>query len=208
MKIKFNSPLILAFIYYCFTITPVLAVQITTTYTYDDLNRLGIVIQSDGKSIIYGYDEAGNIVSKISIENGHLDDDGDGLNNATEVANGTDPNNSDTDSDSMPDGWEVTYGLNPLSNNANEDADYDGVSNYDEYLAGTHPNQIQSDLVLANKTINSGMIKEYRATNSITSGPAYIVDSGAVVTFKAGNTITLKPGFSANGGSDLSVTIE
>ncbi|MCP4991630.1 MAG: hypothetical protein GY928_37895 [Colwellia sp.] len=169
---------------------------------------MGIVIQSDGKSIIYDYDEAGNIVSKISFENGHLDDDGDGLNNATEVANGTDPNNGDTDSDSMPDGWEVTYGLDPLSNDANGDADYDDVSNYDEYLAGTHPNQIQSDLVLANKTINLGMVKEYRATNSITSGPAYIVQSGAVVTFKAENTINLKPGFSANGGSDLSATIE
>lgn len=128
MKIKFNLPLVIAFISYCLMITPTFAVKTTTTYTYDDLNRLGIVIQSDGKSIIYDYDEAGNIVSKVSIENGHLDDDGDGLNNATEVANGTDPNNGDTDADSMPDGWEVTYGLDPLSNDANGDADYDDVT--------------------------------------------------------------------------------
>ncbi|GJQ57660.1 MAG: hypothetical protein D8M57_00275 [Candidatus Scalindua sp. AMX11] len=34
--------------------------------------------------------------------------------------------------------------------------------------------------------------KRVLATNSITSGHAYIVESGAVVTFKAGNIISLQ----------------
>ncbi|MGA1819828.1 MAG: hypothetical protein ACMUHU_02345, partial [Thermoplasmatota archaeon] len=41
------------------------------------------------------------------------DPDNDGLNNLQEFLAGSDPNNWDTDGDSMPDGWEVTNGLNP-----------------------------------------------------------------------------------------------
>ena len=47
----------------------------------------------------------------------------------------------DTDGDSMPDAWEVQYGLNPFQPDAQEDQDGDGVSNLDEYLAGTDPTQ-------------------------------------------------------------------
>ncbi|MFC1867689.1 hypothetical protein ACFL0H_06100 [Thermodesulfobacteriota bacterium] len=36
----------------------------------------------------------------------------------------------------MPDGWEVTYGLNPVSN----DAGGDRFSNLKEYQKGTKPN--------------------------------------------------------------------
>ena len=36
----------------------------------------------------------------------------------------SDPTHNDTDDDGMPDGWEVTYELNPISSlDANEDAD-------------------------------------------------------------------------------------
>ena len=39
----------------------------------------------------------------------------------------TDPTHNDTDGDGMPDGWEVSYNLNPISDlDANEDADNDG----------------------------------------------------------------------------------
>ncbi len=157
---------------------------------------------------VYDYDEVGNMVSKTTNENGSLDNDGDGLSNADEITYGTDPNNNDTDTDGMPDGWEVANGLVPDENDANSDADYDGISNYDEYIAGSDPNSIQTDLVLSNQTIFLGDVKDYRATNSIISGPAYIVDNGADVSFKAGSIITLKPGFSANGGSDFSAMIE
>ncbi len=159
----------------------------------------------------YDYDDAGNMVAKVVID-GNLDEDGDGLSNADEHVNGTDINNSDTDGDGMPDGWEVLYGLDPLLIDANGDADSDGISNYDEYLAGTDPgidpDAILTDLVLSYQTIYSGEVKDYSATNSITAGPAYIVESSADVSCHAGNVIILKPGFKASDGSIFHAAIE
>ena len=47
---------------------------------------------------------------------------------------------TDTDGDGAPDTWEVRYGFD-LNNPADAagDADGDGLSNYGEYVAGTHP---------------------------------------------------------------------
>jgi hypothetical protein len=53
---------------------------------------------------------------------------------------GTDPHNPDSDGDEIPDGWEVTYGLDPLhDNDASVDLDGDGFSNLEEYERGTDP---------------------------------------------------------------------
>jgi len=46
----------------------------------------------------------------------------------------------DTDSDGLPDSWETTYFGNITSQNGTGDPDGDGLTNYQEYLAGTHPN--------------------------------------------------------------------
>ena len=51
----------------------------------------------------------------LDPSDGGADRDGDGLTNAEEQNAGTDMNNPDTDNDGMPDGWEVSYGLNPTS---------------------------------------------------------------------------------------------
>jgi type VI secretion system secreted protein Hcp len=56
----------------------------------------------------------------------------------------SDPNVTDADGDGMPDAFEVTYGLNPQQNDAAADKDADGMSNYDEYLAGTSPDDRNS----------------------------------------------------------------
>ncbi len=182
MKRKCNILIIIAFAFCC--IIPIAAFDLWA------------------ENFTYTYDEVGNMILKDGD-----DDDDDGLSNTDEIINGTDPADPDSDNDGMPDGWEVSYGLDPLINNANNDPDNDGVSNYDEYIAGTDPNT-PYDLVLVNETISAGELRGYQALNSITAGPAYIIESEANVTFKASNIITLKPGFSSNGGSDFSATIE
>jgi hypothetical protein len=71
------------------------------------------------------------------------DPDSDGLNNLEEYNNYTNPNNPDTDGDTLPDGWEVTYGLDPTDdtgdNGANGDFDGDGWTNSEEYANGYDP---------------------------------------------------------------------
>jgi len=58
------------------------------------------------------------------------DNDGDGIGDNADL---------DDDNDGMSDSWEITYGLDPLTNDADQDADGDGVSNLDEYTANTDP---------------------------------------------------------------------
>ena len=61
------------------------------------------------------------------------DTDGDGTPNSVD---------EDDDNDGMPDDYETDNGFDPLdASDAQTDADSDGVSNVDEYLAGTNPNQ-------------------------------------------------------------------
>jgi hypothetical protein len=45
----------------------------------------------------------------------------------------------DSDHDDMSDEWEVTFGLDARTDDANGDLDDDGFSNIEEYLAGTNP---------------------------------------------------------------------
>ncbi|MCW1914956.1 hypothetical protein OJ996_15310 [Luteolibacter sp. GHJ8] len=59
-----------------------------------------------------------------------VDSDGDG------IGNHADP---DDDNDSMPDVWELQYGLNPLLADGDRDADFDGFTNFQEYEADTNP---------------------------------------------------------------------
>ena len=76
------------------------------------------------------------------------DTDNDELLDYMELVLGTDINNTDTDSDGLPDGYEVmTLGTDPLkadsddngTNDGQEDADDDGLTNLQEYQLGTDP---------------------------------------------------------------------
>jgi len=73
------------------------------------------------------------VLQTLFSNNGHI------INSPSEVGGwatmqtGTNP--IDTDSDGMPDGWELSHGLNPLSSaDAATDRDGDGYTNIEEYL--------------------------------------------------------------------------
>ncbi len=75
-----------------------------------------------------------------TVDDSAEDADGDGLTNAEEYAEGTDPNKGDTDGDGMPDKWELDNDLNPLSAvDGTQDMDDDGHTNSQEFAAGTDP---------------------------------------------------------------------
>lgn len=58
----------------------------------------------------------------------------------------TDPNDPDTDDDEMPDGWEMSYGLNPLNpSDGFEDPDGDSLLNVSEFFAHTSPKNPDTD---------------------------------------------------------------
>ena len=48
----------------------------------------------------------------------------------------------DDDNDGMPSWWEVSYGLNPVVNDAGWDADQDGNTNFTDYQTGSDPDNI------------------------------------------------------------------
>ena len=106
---------------------------------------------SEGIHIIYYYatDYAGNVetTNQISIYliTQDSDLDGDGLIYSEELKNNTDPFDSDTDNDNMPDGWEVFNGLDPLIDDSGGDLDSDTLFNLDEYTNGTDPNNSDTD---------------------------------------------------------------
>ncbi len=112
----------------------------------------------DAWEIAYGLNPA--------VANANADPDGDGLTNLQEFNGGWNPTLAenpavstsqstlfladmgayalgfvaDTDSDGMPDWWEVRYGLNRLVNDAAGNPDGDDLNNLQEYLAGRIPN--------------------------------------------------------------------
>ncbi len=95
-------------------------------------------------TIKYTDDECEETLTSFNIGGGTItqntDTDGDGLKDYRELAvYTTNRESSDTDGDNMPDGWEVTYGLDPTANDASSDKDNDGYSNLQEYQSGTDP---------------------------------------------------------------------
>ena len=78
----------------------------------------------------------------------YWDLDNDGITNAEEYQNESDPTSAtaqfappaDTDGDGLPDCWETYYGLNPNNPaDVNGDLDYDGYTNLEEYKHGWKP---------------------------------------------------------------------
>jgi len=73
------------------------------------------------------------------------DSDEDGVIDSIESEKGTNSSNKDTDGDGLPDWFEITFELDPLSNDAGGDKDGDGLTNADEYRFSTNPSVKDSD---------------------------------------------------------------
>ncbi len=75
------------------------------------------------------------------------DADGDGLSNALELDIQTNPLNSDTSGDGIPDGWAYAHGLDPRANNAEAPFQDSSASNLEAYQQGVQadPNATLND---------------------------------------------------------------
>ena len=97
----------------------------------------------------------------------------------------------------MPEGWEVSNGLNPLLDDANRDADSDSFSNLEEYQAGTNP-QNASDAPLTGVVTGT--------TTSITGNSATLngtVDPGGSY---ASTTVVFEWGTDTSYGNQTTAT--
>ncbi len=80
-----------------------------------------------------------------------------GVSPFSNVASGVSRSLSDSDSDGMPNDWELAHGLLPDDpSDASTDADIDGMNNLQEFLAGTDPQDPASRLFLRIESPNAG----------------------------------------------------
>jgi chitodextrinase len=93
----------------------------TESTSYSDV---GLIASSSYAYSLSAYDAAGNHSSQSAV-----------------VTATTEP---EVDTDNLPDDWEIQYfgGISVVNGGEMEDFDGDGISNYDEWLAGTDPSNV------------------------------------------------------------------
>jgi hypothetical protein len=74
----------------------------------------------------------------------------------------------DSDGDGLPDAWEQVHGTYVHVPDANDDPDGDGLANWQEFMAGTHPNDAASQLKLSVHVTASGIELEFLAISNRT----------------------------------------
>ncbi len=118
-------------------------------------------------------------------------------------------NPDDTDTDGMPDGYEVANSLNPLVDDSNGDADGDGLTNIQEFTKGKNPN-LKDNIMYVDFTYTgpeSGTQTEpfntlAEAINAIAAGGEIIINGGTTSeTFEGSNKINKKVTIKSSGGT-------
>ncbi|PVZ66760.1 carboxypeptidase regulatory-like domain-containing protein [Pelagibaculum spongiae] len=110
----------------------------------NDRDEAALVLQNITSLPDYALSETGALLDDVF--NFDLDSDSDGLSNFREKVAGTDPQNVDSDDDTLSDKFEVDYGLNPLdADDLTSDEDGDGLSLEQEFALGTNPRAIDTD---------------------------------------------------------------
>lgn len=129
----------------------------------------------DGWEVKYGFNPLSIPNLPPEMQDGATDYDHDGLSAMEEFYLGTNPNNSDTDGDGMPDGWEVNNGLNPLVNDAYLDPDGDGRVNVLEYQQGTNPQAPDGTFTIAATASSGGSITPSSTTLNYGGSQMYTI---------------------------------
>ena len=133
-----------------------------------DVSGYEIRAEIEGYNLIsivetFGDTDGDGLYDLLEISNGidpSLNDtDGDGLSDYDEYYGITDPLLADTEGDGMPDGYEVNFGLNPISDDSLLDLDGDGLNNIIEYTLGTYVTNPDTD--------NDGMNDGYEYDNDL-----------------------------------------
>ncbi|MFZ9612619.1 MAG: CotH kinase family protein [Crocinitomicaceae bacterium] len=112
-----------------------------------------IIIDTDGDGVMNELDPDNANPCIPNANAGPCDQDGDGLTNTQEGLAGTSPTNPDTDGDGANDGTEVTNGSDPLNPcdpddtlpGCQLDTDFDGLTDAQEGVLGTNPNNPDTD---------------------------------------------------------------
>ncbi|MHA1432764.1 MAG: hypothetical protein ACTSO7_02860 [Candidatus Heimdallarchaeota archaeon] len=121
------------------------ALQYNGLTIIDPAKTVGFVEGGYISKDIYDVQQMGQFLVTAAGEDGLVilafDSDGDGITDYDEENIwGTDPFDEDTDDDSMPDGFEITYGLDPLDpTDWDDDPDLDDLINFWEFIYGTNP---------------------------------------------------------------------
>jgi hypothetical protein len=107
-------------------------------------------------------------------QNAKIDEDHDGLNKCEETVILTSDKLFDTDSDGMPDGLEIRYGLNPKYKDRGDDYDFDGTTNFNEVTSHRNPLIPEADYEKNTSNQFSFSLRAYR--DNVTKRNCYHIE--------------------------------
>ena len=170
-------------------------------------------VDSDNDRMPDPYELANGFDPMLTID-GSEDEDGDGFdfdnsglplssneffNNTMEYLAGTDPRNSDSDGDGIPDGWEFYWGLDPLVADSDKDFDNDSLSNIFEY----DNRKIENNIFSYNEPLFKGYWKFDGTDSTVASNMIPASDIAMVLNGAPREPAKFKKGANCDGIDDI-----